>query len=220
MDVTSAALANTRKEDNFSYLLLGAPTVDISNMDTSKLRSNDNIDVYKQKVAISCQNMFAVAQDALTRHPQVQKVIIMEHAPRYDTKAVDPTELKPKLVKYANSSFVQLWHSSALKERIVIGKHSLECSGDLIGDWYRDDWSGRYDGVHLYGSQGRMAYTRSVGQIVESALLTPHTTSSSSSSFHKSCPQEQYQQKKNKRVQKDRDIYNVPVSNKFNILGN
>jgi hypothetical protein len=161
--------------------VLSAPTVDISNMDTSKLRSNDNIEVYKQKTIISCQNMFGVAEAALTRHPELNKVVIMEHAPRHDTKAVDPTGIKPKLAKYANSSFAQLWHSSALKDRIVIGELNLECSGDQIEDRYRDDWSGRYDGVHLYGSQGKIAYSSSVGQILKSALSTSNLTSSPSS---------------------------------------
>jgi hypothetical protein len=120
-----------------------------------------------------------------------------------------------------------LWHSSALKDRIVIGKLNLECSGDQIEGRYRDDWSGRYDGVHLYGSQGKITYSSSVGQILKSALSTSHLTSSPSSlssTFHSSCPQTQFQQsqkqKTNQRSQKDQDIYNVPVSNQFNILGN
>ena len=226
-DVTSAALVNTQEDDDFSFLVLSAPTVDISNMDTSKLRPNDNIEVYKEKALSSCQNMFGVAQAALTRHPQLKKIVIMEHAPRYDTNAVDPTGLKPKLSKYANSSFQQLWHSSALKNRIVIGKHNLECGGDQLEGRYRDDWSGRYDGVHFYGRKGRNAYSSSLCQIVKSALYTSQTkfsSSSFSSTFHSSCPQTLFQQpqkqKKSHRSQMDQDIYNVPVSNQFEILEN
>ena len=226
-DVTSAALVNTQEEDDFSYLVLSAPTVDISNMDTSKLRTNDNIEVYKQKAISSCQNMFAVAQAALTRHPQLNKVVILEHSPRHDTNAVDPIGLKPKLAKYANSSFAELWHSSALKDRIMIGKHNLECSGDQLEARYRDDWSGRYDGVHLYGTQGKDAYSSSLCQIIRAALSTSHSTFSTSpfsSTFHSSCPQtlhqESQKQKTSQRSQKDQDIYNVPVSNQFDILGN
>jgi hypothetical protein len=226
-DVTPAALINTHEEDDFSHLLLAAPTVDISNLDKTKLTSNDNIEVYKQKVVVSCQNLLTVAQNALSKHPQLKKVVIMEHAPRYDVSDVDPTGIKPKLAKYANSSLAQMWHDSAMKDRIVIGKHSLDCGGDQIAARYRDDWSGRYDGVHMYGRNGKNVYTRSVLQIIKSVLPTPHTafpSSSSSSSFHSSCPQTQYQRmQKNKtstRHQQNESIYTVPVSNHFDILGN
>ena len=119
-----------------------------------------------------------------------------------------------------------MWHGSAMKDMIMIGKHSLDCGGDQIGARYRDDWSGRYDGVHMYGSNGKNVYTRSVLQIVKSVLPTPHTKvpSSSSSSFHSSCPQTQYQKmqkrKTSQRCQQNENIYTVPVSNQFDILGN
>ena len=126
---------------------MGAPTVDISNLDTTKLSPGQNIEAYKQSILISCQNVFSAAHNALSRHPQLKKVVIMEHAPRFDAPDVDPTGLKPKLAL--------LWHSSVMKDRIVIGKHSLDCSGEQISVRYRDDRSGRYDGVHMYGSQGK-----------------------------------------------------------------
>ena len=65
MDVTPVALVETQKEDAFSHLILAAPTVDISNIDTSKLTLNDNIEVFKQEIVISCRNMFTVATNAL-----------------------------------------------------------------------------------------------------------------------------------------------------------
>ena len=105
--------------------MLAAPTVDISNMSTANLKPSDNIEVYKQKTLISCQNMFTVAQDALRSNPNINKVILMEHAPRLDTKANDPTGLKRKLAQYANTSLAQMWECSSMKENIVIGKHTL-----------------------------------------------------------------------------------------------
>ena len=42
-DVTPAALLNTYEEDKFTHLVLAAPTVDISNMNTEKLTKSDNI---------------------------------------------------------------------------------------------------------------------------------------------------------------------------------
>ena len=149
----------------------------------------------------------------------------MEHAPRFDVSDVDPTGLKPKLALFANSTFAQLWHSSVMKDRIVIGKHSLDCSGDQISARYRDDRSGKYDGVHLYGSQGKNVYTRSVIQIIRSVLPSSFGSATSSESVHSSCPQSKYQQRQNtKRTnpqqEQNENIYSVPVSNQFNILGN
>ena len=48
MDVTPVALVETQKEDAFSHLILAAPTVDISNIDTSKLTLNDNKSLNKK----------------------------------------------------------------------------------------------------------------------------------------------------------------------------
>ena len=233
-DVAPTALLNTPEEDEFTHLVLGAPTVDISNLDTSKLTSNDDTKVYKQKTVMSCKNLFAVAENALRSHPKLEKVIILEHAPRHDIGKVDPTKLKPKLALLANSTFAQLWHSSAMKDKIAIGKHNLDCSSDLIVERYKDDWSGRYDGVHLYGSQGKNVFTNSVCQILKSVI--PASKSSSFSSSHFSCPQAQYQNSKKQskwqrsqgyenknqssKNQSNKNQYNVPISNQFELLGN
>ena len=49
-DVTQKALLNTREDDEFSHLVVAAPSVDISNIDASKVTVNDNVEVYKQHV--------------------------------------------------------------------------------------------------------------------------------------------------------------------------
>ena len=51
-DVTNEALNNTRVDDPFSTLILSAPTDDISNLDTSKLEKNDNIEVFNQESGV------------------------------------------------------------------------------------------------------------------------------------------------------------------------
>jgi hypothetical protein len=220
-DVAPTAMLNTPEEDDFTHLVLGAPTVDISNLDTSKLTSNDDIDFFKQKTVMSCKNLFTVAKNTLKSHPKLEKVIILEHASRHDIAKVDPTKLKPKLALLANSTLAQLWHSSALKDKITIGKHNLDCSTDLIDERYKDDRSGRYDGVHLYGRQGRNVFTNSFCQILKSVIVA--SKSSSSPSFHSSCPQTQYQntqRSKNNKKQSNKNQYNVTVSNQFELLGN
>ena len=110
-------------------LVMSAPTVDITNIDTSKLTENDNTDIYQQMVYVSCVNMFTCAENAAKENPNLKKVIIMEHAPRYDTKDIDPLSLKPALAKYANNVIMQLYLNSKLKNRITIGQHSLATSG-------------------------------------------------------------------------------------------
>ena len=153
-------------------------------MNNSKLSATDNIGIFKQNVVVSCHNTLTVATNAVRNNPSLQKVVIMEHAPRFDEYNVHPTGLKPELVKYANSTFYQILNSSALKDRIVIGKHNLECSGDIIAASYRDDKNNKYDGVHMKNNFGLRAYTRSVTKILQAILPagpTPVHTSSSAS---------------------------------------
>ena len=216
-DVTPAALINTPEYDAFSHLILSAPTVDISNLNTAKLTENDSIEGFKQKMIASCHNMFCVAQNAIIKHPELKKVVIMEHGPRYDEKNVDPIGLKSKLAKFANSTFHQMWHTSDMKNRIVVGKHTLDCAGNQIASRYKDDWTGRYDGVHMYGRHGMLAYTGSVMEIIKSVLPTPPH------SDHTTCPQALYQKEKKMSApiyQSNKSRYSVPVSNQFDILGN
>ena len=87
------------------HLVMFAPAVDITNIDTAKLRQSDSIDVYQQMVHVSCVNMFTCAEYALKDYPNLKKVILLEHAPRYDTEDVDPLGLKPALAKYSNNTF-------------------------------------------------------------------------------------------------------------------
>ena len=153
----------------------------------------------------------------------------MDHAPRYDTHDVDPTGLKPKLATFANANLAQMWHSSDMKDRIHIGKHNLDCTDDQIEVRYRSEQTARYDGVHLYGSQGRISYTNSVLQILKSVLppplrktaFTPSSSTSNqtwSTSDHSSCPQAMFQKKKKTMFTPNQ--YSVPVRNHFEILGN
>ena len=96
-----------------------------------------------------------------------------------------------------------------MKEKVMIGKHSLGCNDDKFQARYCDDVTGRFDGVHFYGSFGKRAFTRSVTKIVENIVGTVPNDN------HSNCPQTQYQQ----RFQA-RNTFSVPVSNKYDVLGN
>ena len=212
-------LLHEHEHDDFTHLVLAAPTVDISNLDTTNVSKTDDTSVLKQRATISAKNMISVAEAALENHKHLRKVIIMEHAPRFDLHVMDPSGIKPKLAKYANSSLYKLWHSSLMKDKIVIGKHNIECSGEQRSLVYSDDWSGKYDGVHMYGSFGRITYSKSVSNILKDVLSTSF---SDTSSVHSTCPQTTYQMKnKNKNKPTKSSTYNsVPLNNRFEVLGN
>ena len=146
------ALANPGRDD-YDVLVMSAPTVDITNLDTSKLVSTDNNDLLQEKVMLSSHNMFNLAISSLQNNKNLSKVVIMEHPPRFDKREVDPTSLKPALVRLANSSLSYLWLNSPLKDKIVIGSHSLGNAGS--GDTYQARYvtrTGRQDG-YIFGEK-------------------------------------------------------------------
>ena len=217
-DVTDDALTNAHVDDNFTHLVLGAPSVDITNLPTSNLTLFDNTEVFKQKVFISCQNMVTVAENAVLKNPSLEKVVLMEHIPRSDKSENDPTGLKANLARFANQNLEQMCQSSAFKDKITMGKHNLDCDIARQATRYRDDRTGQYDGIHMYGREGITAHTSSMSRTFESFLNIPFS--------HNSCPQATYQRKQNKESQKqhsnmnNKHMYSVSVSNKYEVLGN
>ena len=163
--------------------------------------------------------MLTVAQNAVLENPELRKVVIMEHAPRQDPPDVDPTKLKPKLAKLANSTLAQLVQNSGMQSKIIIGKHSLETKN--LSSLYRDDLTSMYDGVHMYSRHGKDMYTRSVTSVINSVL--PANTINQYQSrplySHVTCPQAQYQRKQQARAELNQE-YTVPVNNRFSVLGN
>jgi hypothetical protein len=127
----------------------------------------------------------------------------MEHPPRFDNKKVDPTSLKPTLARLANATLSQLWLNCPLKDKIFIGRHSLESSGTGAPHLarYKDQNTGRYDGVHMYGKSGCEDYTNSVKTIMMVALSETDCTETTTgcgttqSDSHSYCPQAKYQKK-------------------------
>ena len=178
----------------YDSLVMSSPTVDITNLDSSKLKHSDDTAGYQHYVLTSCQNMFTTAQRALEEHPNLKKVVIMEHAPRYDEKDIDPLGLKPELSKYANSVYNQLWLDSHLKNKISVGRHSLnEISDESYDDIFRNPKSGRHDGVHLYGQTGCTDYTNSVMTILMLAK-SEQNLGVGKTGNHSNCPQAKYQE--------------------------
>ena len=234
-DIVNYNLGNPGREE-YEMLVMSAPTVDITNLDTTGLAPSGNTEYYKQEVIMSCQNMFNLAQASLNKHPNLSKVVIMEHTPRFDQPHVDPTSLKSKLARLANATLSQLLVISPLKDKIIIGRHSLMTSGDNDAHFtrYQNYKTGRYDGVHLYGNTGCTDYTASVKQILMLALPEDHTN----------CMQAKYQSRhqsngwsyqKRTRYQKDGNKgynktrvgfgnpgtgFTMPTQNRFNLFDN
>ena len=99
----------------------------------------------------------------------------MERVPRFDTKGDDPTSVKSDLSHFANDVLHQLLDNSELKDKIIIGKHNIECSPDA-----REYIYGRgtnFDGIHLCGPSGQKAFTSSIANILTNIATQPSSSS-------------------------------------------
>ena len=221
-DVTKKELVNGQ----FDHLVLGAPTVDITNLKADNISPEDNTDVFKEKVKTSCLNMMKVAENAIADDDTLKNVTIMNHAPRYDTADVDPMGLKHNLANFANNYLLELWLNSVSKDKIVIGSHTLEASAEIRNNRQTDDRTGKYDGVHYYGSEGRIAYIESVLNILLSSFDSPAPTGSNrNNDSHTRCPQTNYMNRK--KVDSGKRKYSsvvagpnpIKTKNRFSALG-
>ena len=181
-EVVSYNLDNPGRE-NYDVLIVSCPTVDISNTDPTRM----NMNKIEEKVFQSSKNMMNIAEEAIAKHRSLKQVIIMEHPPRFDG-------MKSQLVQVANNALKDLHANSPCKDMIFIGQHSLESHG--VGDMhlarYQDSFTGRYDGVHLYGAAGARDYTDSVDSLLLMAFSGTRTEQGSTDD-HTNCEQAQYQ---------------------------
>ena len=195
------------------------------------MKPSDDTEHIKEKVRTSCLNMLNVAENAIADNIALKNVTIMNHAPRYDTNDVDPIGLKQNLATFANSYMLELWLSSPRKNQIFIGSHSLDAPADVRHKRQTDEHTGRYDGVHYYGSAGKAAYLESVVNILLSSFQTKahqlpmHRRQSRDEENHSRCPQANFMnknQKKNKRkyssVVSGQGQQPVKTSNRFSPL--
>ena len=80
-DVTEKALKEANTDDQHEYVVISAPTVDITNLNTSNVQPSDRTDAFKEAVATSCKNMITTAEKALGSYPKIKKVVILKHPP-------------------------------------------------------------------------------------------------------------------------------------------
>ena len=159
-------------------LIMSAPTVDITNIDTASVSENESTVIYQEAVYNSCLNMFKTAETTLRENLCLKKVIIMEHFPRYDTKDADPQQIKTKLAKYANNVLAQIWLNSPYRNKILIGQHNVEVGefGIKHDEAFKNDK--RYDGVHFDGKSGPNIYNKSLIHMIRKALFNESLKSS------------------------------------------
>ena len=214
--VTSEELA----KKTYDCLVMSAPTVDITNLDTSKLKQSDDTSMYQESILASCKNIFKVAEISLKDNLNLKKVVIMEHTPRYDAKEVDPIELKTALVKYANNVFNQLWLDSSLKQKIAIGSHTIETNSDgaLHNDVFKNAQTGKYDGVHHFGKLGRRLYSRSVGSILMKNLSKERQPAKSEDNHSQKNEKERCPEAPKQKRQNQKNEPNVKVNNRFSVF--
>ena len=180
-DVVKRELNQSKGEDT---LVLGAPSVDISNQDTSKGVLDENV----AETMASSIAMVEIAENAL-KTGKVKQVILLEHVPRYDTDAKDKD--KNDLANLANKELHKARNESEFSQNIFVGRHTgLECEGSIRASRFTSDHSnklhslnirmGKYDGIHMYSKAGAEALTKSILNIFRKAGLVKNKRSSPS----------------------------------------
>ena len=151
----------------------------------------------------------------------------MHQIPRYNPLAVDPLSLIPALSHLFNVTLTDLYMACSDKDKIFVGSHNIECSGAIKESRYRHTRSGKYDGIHLFGSSGQKAYTKSVLNILKSAKITDGEYE-----YHFSCPQFRYQNRRSANHRNNRpgsnirkplknrmpEYFQVPTHNRFSVF--
>ena len=123
LNVNSVVRRELAKNTGEDTLVLGAPSVDITNQDTSE----GIMDEHMTETIASSMAMLEAAEYALKTN-KVKQVIILEHLPRYDVDNKDKD--KAELARMANAQLHKARNASEYEENILVGRHTgLECEG-------------------------------------------------------------------------------------------
>jgi hypothetical protein len=167
---------------------------EISNI---KLTGNSTTSVkgWEEKVKISREKMFKLAQSSLQYNPNLKKVIIVKSLPRYDHQTVDPNAIKAKLNQFGNTLYNTLWMQNGCPANIVIVDQHMDCQGPLrekrFGNPAFQGYDGKpWDGIHKRGRLAVRHYTNSIIRIVSE--ISP-SASNWSQDYHRKCAQTRYQ---------------------------
>ena len=195
-----------------------APSVELTN-----LPKNSHHEYATQEASNSSYNMVKVATLALANNNNLQKFIITERAPRFDKWM--------ELNKYANEELYKAAkqvENEEVRRRIFIGKHTLACEDDgLRLSRYGDPNMTFVDGIHLKGSSGPIALTRSMARILAASGLCNSEAAEQvgRSKENISGPSPGYQVQNNRSRPRSAHSsqarpFVLPTHNQFDVLGN
>ena len=206
LNFTDVISSQLETKDHHS-LIIQAGAEDITNLITEE-NPSQYLEYFKQETIISAENIFTAAEKALELQPSLKKVVVMKHIPRFDPISNDPLSLKTELSTLFNSTLTKSWINSKHKSNILIGEHKIECKGAKKEARYRQVGTGFFDGIHLLGRMGKVAYTDSVLDIVEVAGLAK---SEKTIAQHQPSHRNTYEKE---------STYSVTTQNRFNVLSN
>ena len=129
----------------------------------------------------------------MEHQPSLKSVVFLKQTPRYEPADVDPLSIKAVLAHLFNNTQMNLLMNSPMREKIVVGTHNIDCSGAIKAARYRQTQTGRFNGVHLFGSSGSKVYTLNIVNILKAAKVV-----ASDFDFHRRCPQTIVRSKSNK----------------------
>ena len=175
-------IENELDDCDYDILVLGGGTIEITNLDT-KVDPDKKLLFFKDEILTANQKMFSLAESALHSYPSLQKVIILRRPPRFDPITTDPLELKPQLSRLGDAILFDIWCNSPFKNQITIGDHTIPHHLDenhlkIFGNPELN----HYDGLHMYGPDGRKVFMASILTILKSAGIP--ITNNHHQSFH------------------------------------
>jgi hypothetical protein len=183
-EVVRQELAKSQGED---ALVLGAPSVDITNQDTSR----GITDMNRTETIASSLAMVEAGEYAI-KTGKAKQAILLQHIPRYDVEQKDKD--KAELAKMANKEMLKARDASEFAEHMFVGKHTgLECEGATRTSRFTSDHTnglhgknirmGKYDGLHMYSQAGAEALTESILNIFHKTGLVKRRRPASSPSI-------------------------------------
>ena len=107
------------QKGTFQLMVLQAPSVEVTNLNTS-VNPSAYIKYFEQQTVISAKNFFSVVENALKMKPTLNKVVILPLIPRYDPPSVDPLGLKSDLSKRFNKKLDEISMQSPFQSKIFI----------------------------------------------------------------------------------------------------
>jgi hypothetical protein len=136
-------IENELKKEPVDVLIIQSGSVDITNLKTGDGNEESNAEYFAEQTTASATNLFKAANNAAVKYPKLKKIVIMKQVPRYDFLNSNPPGMKSALSGLFNETLDQLLSQSALKSRVVVGNHNLDCSGGVLQSRYRSIQSNR-----------------------------------------------------------------------------